>query len=386
MDMRITCLLLLIVVGGFPFIGGIFTNAPAGPPIDIRIDGSLEPALEQRIRSIRAEHPSLDRHRTRGFEILSDLDDDVVAEHGQLLERTVRAVDEFCLALGYPPGESLGSSSDHRHLVIAFSNRDAFIEFAARRDRVNARWLGGYFAPGPGYLVYHTVADHPDVRKMTKDLVAPDGEAGDTSGTDDRLHRFVIEADASVVVHEATHMLLHHRGVAPATNGQSMWLLEGLAGSFEPIEATRRFGPMRPENARTRDFRDLLRRGRVPRLVDLVRERDFPGARGTTHVHYATSAALCSWLARHRAEELRRYLDTVNARVGGRSGDRDTTSLDAHQGGGEEDIDGRLGARRLAEFESVFGEVSRLEYAWLRYEMATASMTVEDREMFVSRD
>jgi hypothetical protein len=62
------------------------------------------------------------------------------------------------------------------------------------------------------------------------------------------------------------------------------------------------------------------------------------------------------------------------------------TSLDAHQDGGGEDIDGRLGSRRLAEFESVFGDVGRLEDAWLRFEMAMASMPVADREMLVSRD
>ena len=369
--MRSALLLLLIAAGGLRIFEDPTATVPAGPPLEIRIDGSLEPQRERRIREICSEFPTLERHRTSRFEILSDIDGEVLAEHGQLLERTVHAVEDFCQKLGYEV-EHL-RDHEYRHLVLAFADREDFIRFAAMHDQVNAAWLGGYFAPGSGHLAYHTAADHPDIQRISERMDR--SRERDSMGGEmvrSRLNRFVIKADASVVVHEATHMLLHHLGVAPATSWQPMWLLEGLAGSFEPAEPDRRFGPMRPENGRTRDFRELLRQDRVPALVDLIRERDFPKNSGNVQANYATSAALCSWLARHRSQELRRYLDAINHRRGSGIPLMDMTGVN---GAPRPD-----GIDWIGDFEAAFGDVEQVEKAWLRAERIAASLPIANGE------
>ncbi|MCP4833420.1 MAG: DUF1570 domain-containing protein [Phycisphaera sp.] len=399
--MRMVFMLILVVFGGARFIESPTTTAPAGPPIEIRLDGGHDEARELRIREIEADFPKMRRHRTSRFEILSDLGDDVVASHGQLLERTVHAVHDFCEALGYQDIDDLKRMSNDRHFVIAFGNREDFVRFAGTYDKVNALWLGGYFSPGSGHLVYHSAADHPNVRRVTSEI----GEADELSGALDPHHelrgeidRFVVRADASVVVHEATHMLLHQIDVAPATSMQPMWLLEGLAGSFEPVEATRRFGPLRRENGRTRDFRKLLEDDEVPSLVELVSVAEFPKEPRTINRHYAASAALCSWLARHRPKDFRRYIDVAGADEFLVSGANSVGSVaDAPQiagmpaprvieAGSTPGSSAESKRRRLASFERIFGDLEEFERAWLRSERVAASMPIADAELVESWD
>lgn len=399
--MRIVFMLLLVAFGGARFIEGPTSRAPAGPPVEIRLDGGLDESRARRIKEIETAFPALRRHRTSRFEILSDLGDEVVARHGQLLERTVHAVHDFCEALGYRNIEHAGASEKDRHLVIAFGDRDDFIRFAGRYDGINALWLGGYFSPGSGHLVYHSAADHPNVRQVTNRIGEVDELAGEVDPHQEirgKIDRFVMRADASVVVHEATHMLLHRLDVAPATNLQPMWLLEGLAGSFEPVEATRRFGPLRPENGRTRDFRKLLEDGDVPALADLVTATEFPKDPRANHRHYAASAALCSWLARHRPREFRRYIDLAGASefmvsaVESAGSPVETVQVatmgddptDETQPTSHAAAESRR--RRLASFEGIFGGLEEFERVWLRAERVAASMPVADAERIDSWD
>ena len=376
--MRFLALLLVSALGWLHFAGVPLTEAPAGPPVEIRLDGGLDPRLASRVDAIMDEYPALRRHRTTRFEILSDLDGEVVAEHAQLLERTAHAVGDFSTALGLQAGGALQAGSDRR-LVIAFADRTHFIDFAATHDQVAARWLGGYFSPAGGHLVYHTVADHPGVRRLARHAES-EAEAGTppiqaAERLQDDLDRFVVRADAAVVVHEATHMLLHHAGLVVATGDQPMWLTEGIAGSFEPVEPTRKFGPLRPENNRTKEFRRMLRDDAVPPLAELVGRRDFPKTGRSQHDHYAASAALCSWLARHRPRQLQAYLlhrsDPTRGPV-----ERATVDPVA-LGAPIEDVDD---AWRLLEFERFFGDVATFEKTWLRSERAAASIPVATGE------
>lgn len=399
--MRMVFMLLLVAFGGARFIESPTSTAPAGPPIEIRLNGGLDQARELRIKEIQADFPAMRRHRTSRFEILSDLGDDIVASHGQLLERTVHAVHDFCEALGYRDIENVKRMSNDRHLVIAFGNREDFVRFAGEYDKINGLWLGGYFSPRPGHLVYHSAADHPNVRRVTSEI----GEADESAGRLDphrelrgEIDRFVIRADASVVVHEATHMLLHQIDVAPATSLQPMWLLEGLAGSFEPVEATRRFGPLRRENGRTQDFRKLLEDDEVPALAELVSVAEFPKEPRAINRHYAASAALCSWLARHRPKEFRRYIDVAGAdefmvsaadSVGSREDAPQIAGMPAprvSEAGSTLRSSAVSKQRRIATFERIFGDLEEFERVWLRSERVAASMPIADAELVESWD
>lgn len=359
--MRTAFLTLLAVAGGWRLVGAPVQEAPAKPPIEIRLVGASDPDLERRIEEILADFPELKRHRTRRFEILTDLSGPEAARDGQLLERTAHAVDDFGVALGYP--SRLETPREVRHLAIAFARRDDFIRFSRGRDGVDGTWLGGYFSPRGPHLVYHNAADHPAVRRARNRIdraAEPDrNRSGDLVSPHEVLDEYVTKANAAVVVHEATHMLLHDGGIAPADSMQSDWLLEGLAGSFEPARPDRRFGPLRPTNGRTEEFRELLAVGDEPTLHDLVSRRRFSPDRNA-HACYAASATLCSWLARNRPMALRRYLDLTGTMT---------------DDGNEQDIPGDAdGDHLVRKFEEVFGDLARLEREWIRSERAAASI------------
>jgi len=384
--MRIAMLIVLLAAGGFRFVDSPTDRVEGGPPIEIRMDGRAAEGMEARIAVIREKFPELRRHRTTRFEILSDLPADEVAGHGTLLERTAHAVEAFREALGI----DWGVGDRDRQLVVAFASQDDFVRFAAGFDQMNARWLAGYFSPRHGHLAYHDAHDHPGVRRaasrhhldvVARDDVARDDVAGVDEFEDDPrlagLRRFVARTNASVVVHEATHMLLHRRDILAATVDTPLWLAEGLAGSFEPVDPARKFGPTRPSNGRTAEFRDLLADGSIPSVRSMLTTDTMPDAR-EVNAFYASSATLCSWLVRHRPDGMRRYLERMPRRLGdevrvasvdSEAGDPDAASIF--------DLGtGRTVDPRIARFESAFGDVDELEHDWLAWERAVQDTTI----------
>lgn len=364
--MRLAMLLILVAAWSVRLVEATVEESAADPPIEICIDGRTDDGLESRIARIQDDFPELRRHRTRRFEILSDLDPEEVAGHRRLLERTAHAIEDFRAALGID-----WDLDDARpELVIAFASQQDFIRFAVREDGMNARWLAGYFSPRHGHLAYHDARDHPGVRRL-EGRRRPAGAVSrvdpDAAGIEDPRHeglrRFISRTNASVVVHEATHMLLHRRDILSATTETPLWLAEGLAGSFEPVEPERRFGPTRPSNGRTADFRRLLADDEVPSIRWLLAQDDMPDATDQ-QAFYATSAELCSWLVRQRPDGMRRYLESMPRRVG---------SIFAAR---EVDVADTAASRHEGVFEAAFGDLERLERDWLAWERAVIDTTI----------
>lgn len=390
--MRVALLLLLLSAGGYRMVDPGPRGSVADPPIEIRIDGRADgrtdAELEARVIALQASHPTLRRHRTRRFEILSDLDPDEVAAHRRLLERTAHAVEDFREALGI----DWAIDDDQPQLVIAFASQEDFIRFAIREDDMNARWFAGYFSPRHGHLVYHDARDHPGVRRMQgrrRAGVVARGEADPGNDRrddrDDRLRRFISKTNAAVVVHEATHMLLHRRDILRATQATPLWLAEGLAGSFEPVEPERRFGPHRPSHGRTAEFRRLFSEGKVPSIRWLLAQDDLPPA-SSQQAFYAASAELCSWLVRQRPDGMHRYLEAMA---------RSSTAW--IEGGDvvvrpevvEGDVEGvapeshGIGTWNEQVFVEAFGDIDTLErdwHAWERAVLDTAITAVNDQD------
>jgi hypothetical protein len=263
-------------------------------------------------------------------------------------------------------------------LVVAFAAQEDFIRFAAAFDQMNARWLAGYFSPRHGHLAYHDAHDHPGVRRAAGRTRGTGGSGGGLQspelGADPRLdglRRFVARTNASVVVHEATHMLLHRRDILAATVDTPLWLAEGLAGSFEPVDPARKFGPTRPSNGRTVEFRDLLAEGHVPSIRQMLLTEGMPDAKDL-NAFYSSSAALCSWLVRNRPDDMRRYLERMPRRLDDRPR---LTLVDPATGersaGMIFDVaSGRHLDPRVADFEDAFGDLRSLERDWLGWERA----------------
>lgn len=350
--MRLSVFILILIVGAIRPFEDPVSRGQAGPPIEIRLVGDSTPGMESRIAEIQDRFPLLQRRRTTHFEILTDLDPMEAGRHAELLERTSLAVDRFCDLIGIDDGYQ----SSSRSLVLGFGERVDFLRFASWSDEVHARWLAGYFAPAAGHLAYHHQNDSPYVRSR-RDLIDAshdgsvdfDADAGRPVPEDRRrvrLNTFVAEETSAVVVHEAVHMLLHHRGIVPATTATPIWFLEGLAGCFEPVAAYGPFGAGHTENGRSAEFRSHLANDRIIDLETLVSLEKVPAKSDRRNAFYATSAQLCSWLVRHRPDGVRRFIESVKHGAG-----RD----------------------RVALFEATFGPCSRIESIWLADERSRAS-------------
>ena len=348
--MRIAFLLLLLVAGAFRMVSPPTQDSEAGPPIEIRLQGDSDHDLELRINRILSRYPNMQRHRTTRFEILSDMPSEEAALHGQLLERTAHAVENFCRRLDMPFPKT-AVHEDGRHLVIAFTSRVDFLAFAGWSDEIHARWLAGYFSPTSDHMVYHHAGDNPAVRRVV-DRLAQYEARGESVDPAQRLaiEDFVDHQTASVVIHEAVHMLLHQHEILTASQENPIWLVEGLAGSFEPRVATERFGPNRRENGRTRDFRRHLAEGRVPSISSLLEAATTPADDLDRESFYDGAAVLCSWLVRNDPEGMADYIRTQKWN---RSVNRE---------------DGR------AAFEASFGAVETIERRWLDSERAAAGL------------
>lgn len=328
-----------------------------GPPIEIRLEGRVDPLLESRIQEIQAAFPGLERHRTRRFEIVSDLPHERIMAHGRLLERTAHAVEAFRRELGIGWGRDWDTDPSGRELAIAFASREDFIAFALDEGCRSARWLGGYYSPDGGHLVYVDTADHPRVRRAKRAAarnVASFPAATTPDPASPELERHVRRENATLVVHEAVHLLLDRRGILSAT-AAPIWLSEGIAASFEPVEPERSFGPDRTINARTAAFREGLRERRTPSVRTLICWRH-DAARTDVHLHYAAAASLCSWLVRHRPDELRAYLRSFRDGIG--------TPVTP--------------AEEVARFEGCFGDPDEIERAWIGREWTLAFETGDE--------
>ena len=135
-------------------------------------------------------------------------------------------------------------------------------------------------------------------------------------------------------------MILHERGIIPANSGIPLWLAEGVAASFEPIEPSRAFGPFQHAGGRTRAFREHLFKGTVPPLKVLVGSRALPaGDNDSVRAFY--DASLCRWLAR---EEPEAFANLIRSATRGHIGDTPES--------------------RIEVFEELFGSIEALEARW----------------------
>ena len=163
-----------------------------------------------------------------------------------------------------------------------------------------------------------------------------------------RLEAIARQWSTSVIVHEAIHHLMFHTGVQSPYAEQPLWLSEGLATAFETDDTRRPFGPTNEYIPRRDAFWRLLDQDRLIPLRDLVslRPRAVGADPGLARIAYDQGYALTSWMCRHRKLELRNYMRRIN------------TLKPAE-----------VSPARLASiFEEAFGDIDRVERAWLRYE------------------
>ena len=312
------------------FVAGVSALAPGGSP------HAMAPRVHPRkdSESLRETRALLGRefreYESARYVVLSDAKKKWTRSQLERLERICDQFDAYVAELNLRP-----QPLRHKLVGVLFEERRQYTEFARNHDRVRTSWNCGYYSPAADRLVlYHGEADE---------------EADD----------YAAQRTVATTIHEAIHQLHYHTGLQNKHVQYPLWSGEGIATNFESASSRDPFGPAHEFSPRRRRFEDLLRSDRLLSLERLVALDHMPDQRPeTVGTVYNQSYALVSWLAERRERELRDYL----AKMRGES-------------------PGRPQARRHLElFTAAFGDVARLERAWLADERIRLDASATSRD------
>lgn len=318
---------------------------------------------------------SFREYETRRYVILSDADPAWIRVQSRRLERAHDEFFRFAIGLDLRP-----RPVRHKLVAVVFDDRSGFASFAKHDGRASVDRVAGYYSAPTDRLVFYHVESNENLLAARSELESLYDEAalvqrqarsagmrgrrGQASEIRADLERqyahldererainiFAHERSVAVTVHEAVHQLMFHTGVQSPRVAHPMWLTEGLATAFETDATGSAFGPTREFASRREAFWTLLDNDRVMPLRELIAltPRRVQGNPRNVDVVYNQGYALVTWMCRHRKLELRRYLRALNALPGG------TPSA----------------ADQLEAFTAAFGDIDRIEKAWLRHERA----------------
>jgi len=196
---------------------------------------------------------------------------------------------------------------------------------------------------GDAPAFYNQMSNRVIMYDLTFDL-------GDGNGPKRKLREILSRKEAipmvATVVHEATHQLMHNRGLQTRMADRPLWINEGLAIYFE---APNRKGWSRPgqtHHGRLECFRDYLAKSRPVNSIEslVANDQRFSGP-GVLQA-YAESWALVHFLSKAMPDKLASYLESSAAQPLCRSYSNE---------------------ERLTEFEKHFGDRKQLEKRFIKY-------------------
>jgi len=306
------------------------------------------PALESNI--YKRTHKLLpDRfvdYETKLFIVISDAAPGWSRQQAQLLQRTHHQFTRFTKRLGIRPGPLR-----HKLVCVLFQEHSDYRRFAEANDGVTAEWISGYYSPKNDRIVFYNIETNPEFAEAlrvseTAERMIRSGEGHAPAGRS-RLRDEYKKAATATVVHEAVHQLSFHTRIQSPQIQNPLWLSEGLATTFETDKPALSFGPDHEYALREEQFHKLLEDGKLIALRDLVTYSYMPDNKDDTIAAvYHQSYALVRWMNRFRRADLRRFMNDLRSETPGRPTPQ----------------------RHLHLFEKAFGDVDRLERAWLRYE------------------
>ncbi len=285
-------------------------------------------------------------YETKQFIVISDAAPGWSRQQAHLLDRTHHQFNRFTKRLGIRP-----RPLRHKLVCVLFQEHRDYRRFAEANDGVTAQWISGYYSPKHDRIVFYNIETNPDFAEAlrvseTAQRMTRAGEGHAPAGRS-RLRDEYKKAATATVVHEAVHQLAFHTRIQSPQIQNPLWLSEGLATSFETDRPNMSFGPDYEYDLREEQFTELLEDGKLIALRDLVTYSHMPDNQDDTIAAvYHQSYALVRWMSRFRRSELRRFMNDLRSEVPGRPTPR----------------------RHLELFEKTFGDVDRLERAWLRYE------------------
>jgi len=336
-------------------------------------EGRPLPRTSQAYEQARADLPErFIEFETKRFIVLSDADWQWTRAQAQRLERTHHQFQRFARRLRLEP-----LPLRHKLVCILFADRAEYQHFAGAHDDVADPWIAGYYSPVHDRVVFYQGEANPSVvearsklRQMGTDIdsIARQAEHAMRQGQREnaavlRQHRqryrehllrerrrvdaFAEQISIATTVHETTHQLLFHTRIQTPRLQYPIWISEGLATAFETDDTGGAFGPDHEYAPRREAFEELLGDDGLIDLRDLVTwTRLATTDEQTVHAVYQQSYALVTWLNRCRAGQLSRYLQLMLV-----------------------EPPASLGPDRYRTlFEEAFGDIDRLQHAWLGYE------------------
>lgn len=311
--------------------------------------------------------------QTTRFVVISDANRSWTRHQAELLERTYHQFERFTRRL-----QLRRMPLRHKLVCVLFERRDDYQRFARSHDSVTADWITGYYSPKQDRVVFYnlqsstvTTRTRGAVEPTTAQMLALDRHVAPARplsqpteteiirptrrrdrrpahsaprGINDRS----VKAATATTVHEAIHQLAFHTRVESPWIQNPLWISEGLATAFETDRPNEAFGPDHDYAPRREQFQKLMRQNQLLALRELVKYTRMPDdSDETVKVIYHQSYALVTWMNRFRKTQLRAYLKALRSEPPGRP------TADRH----------------LELFELAFGDVDRLERAWLRYEL-----------------
>lgn len=316
--------------------------------------------------------PRFLRYETKRFIVLSDASPSWTRIQTSRLERTHHQFMRFAKRLGLAP-----LPLKHKLVCVLFKDRDAYVDFARTQDKASASWIAGYYAPGADRVVFYNVEHSEgisearqklsDMQKEIKllrrniSLTQRQGSRRQSASLREnigryqkhfehetsRIDRFASSLSAATTVHESIHQLFFHTGIQSPRVEYPLWISEGIATAFETGDIKVPFGPDRDYDQRREEFLRMLQKNELFNLAQLVSMVEITsGDEDVVRRVYHQSYALVTWLCRFRAEGMREYLNMMRLEHHGESTPQ----------------------RHLQIFTNAFGDLTRLERAWIRHE------------------
>ncbi|QEG23664.1 DUF1570 domain-containing protein [Mariniblastus fucicola] len=219
--------------------------------------------------------------------------------------------------------------------VVVFGSRPEY-------DRYVVRELGT--EPGSMIAHYSQLTNRVAMYDLTFDL----GDGGKKRRLKDVLKKPEAIPMVTTIIHEGTHQLMFNRGMQTRLADAPLWLNEGIANWFETPDPDNGIGWHRPglvNDHRMAQLRRYIPNRPANSLETLIASDERFRGEGAFDA-YAESWALMHFLLNRNTKKTRRYVKAISNKPPG-------VKVSA--------------ATRLEEFKEHFGELDRLDKAFLIY-------------------
>jgi hypothetical protein len=230
--------------------------------------------------------------QTPRFILLSDADAVAVNQHGRWVERACEEFERFARDCDLRP-----LPLQHKLVCVLFEEHEEYQSFARHNDGMNNPAFTGYYSPRHDRVVFslqsrddkntrgkpsksNTPANDRTLASAGKGVLgfesqaSADGlkqnQAGSSCDASCQSANDAGHASAAKCVHETIHQLMFHTRIMSPETQYPLWICEGLSTAFETDFPEQPFGPDHDYEPRRRVFRNMLERGDMIHLRELV--------------------------------------------------------------------------------------------------------------------